>query len=863
MFTVNEDMSIYVTRGDAVTIAVSAADGNGDSFSFQPGDLLRIKVFAKKDCETVVLQKDFPVTAVTETVEIYLNENETKIGEVISKPKDYWYEIELNPLSEPQTIIGYDEDGPRVFKLFPEGRDLTEDDPIIAPEDIPIVDDKLDLSSKRPVENQVIARAVEQIKGTIRTNEGNAAERFFAIEEDVNALESALAVERSRITNFSSLKEGSTTGDAELQDIRVTYDGEIYDEAGKAVRVQFQRVARHGHLISSSSDAVSFDTTKKTVTINDSFVVIGAKRYADVVATLDYSAAGTTAYVVYNKSAKAIECINYANYDSKIHIALFAFLPNSLNQHRKSVVSGISSYRVNGYLINGENNYVRKGVFVVRNSVGMSFDTVNNAVTIPNEAYLFYGGDRYTLKGASCGIPTTGSTQKYIVLNTETGGIECVTFTAYLYYKHIIICTITYKDMETPYSNDIPCGYSVDGVLYSKYGVSCGGDGVTLAYVSTAGNDGNFGSAEAPYRTIQKALNSGADKIIVEGGVYAETLTASNRASLSIVGGWSMAFDGDTAPERNKVIVECGENITFAEDTTGLIVAEYESSATDLIYKVFVTKVLNVADSGTRSKGYYVNLWKHLGIGNDVKLTPVLSLAECQATENTWFYDGTKIYANTANDGDFVLASDKESGGTFTNIADLTIEDVVFSHAPSDTLTLKKCNKVSLRNCEFNYSSRGDGLSMDYSNGVIENCKAYYNRNDGYNFHGYGDTTLNSCIGSYNFDDGASHHDGCTASFMGGEYAYNGKGGIAPAHGAVANMCDVISHHNGFGFYVESDDVVPLGKNVRLVGCVAYGNDYGLSVRNYHVLTYNCKFTDNDTPVLVRTDNEHTSHTIL
>lgn len=125
MFKVNDDLSIYVTRGDIAFFSV-AAEENGGKYTFQAGDVVRFKAFAKKDCESVVLQKDFPVTEDTEMVDIFLEEEDTKIGDVISKPTDYWYEVELNPFDNPQTIIGYDEDGAKVFKLFPEGRDLDE-----------------------------------------------------------------------------------------------------------------------------------------------------------------------------------------------------------------------------------------------------------------------------------------------------------------------------------------------------------------------------------------------------------------------------------------------------------------------------------------------------------------------------------------------------------------------------------------------------------------------------------------------------------------------------------------------------------------------------------------------------------------
>lgn len=116
----NEDQSIYCTRGDCCEFPVK--------HQFKQGDVVRFKVFRKKDCETVVLQRDFTVEADTDEITISLTGDDTKIGEVISKPTDYWYEVELNPDTHPQTIIGYDEDGAKVFKLFPEGKDVDAED---------------------------------------------------------------------------------------------------------------------------------------------------------------------------------------------------------------------------------------------------------------------------------------------------------------------------------------------------------------------------------------------------------------------------------------------------------------------------------------------------------------------------------------------------------------------------------------------------------------------------------------------------------------------------------------------------------------------------------------------------------------
>lgn len=167
MFIINDDNSIYVNRGDILFFSVSANDEDGTQHVFNQGDVLRIKVYGKKDAETVYLEKDFPVTEDTEEVAIYLSKEDTTIGEVISKPTDYWYEVELNPLSAPQTIIGYGEEGACLFRLFPEGADVEEPyEP--APEDFPVVDEALDLTSPRPVANRVIAVEIERLKREIQ-----------------------------------------------------------------------------------------------------------------------------------------------------------------------------------------------------------------------------------------------------------------------------------------------------------------------------------------------------------------------------------------------------------------------------------------------------------------------------------------------------------------------------------------------------------------------------------------------------------------------------------------------------------------------------------------------------------------------
>lgn len=200
MYQVNDDNSIYATRGDIVYLSVTA-ENDGEPYTFQAGEVLRIKVFGKKDAESVVLQKDFPVTAATQTVELFLDESDTKFGDVISKPKDYWYEVELNPHENPQTIIGYNEDGPCVFRLFPEGDDIPPYEP--DPEIIKVIDTELDMTSERPVQNQVIARAFANLQAGYQAVQEAMAKRFVTPEmfgaigdgvaDDSEAIQNALA----------------------------------------------------------------------------------------------------------------------------------------------------------------------------------------------------------------------------------------------------------------------------------------------------------------------------------------------------------------------------------------------------------------------------------------------------------------------------------------------------------------------------------------------------------------------------------------------------------------------------------------------------------------------------------------------
>lgn len=67
---------------------------------------------------------------------------------------------------------------------------------------------------------------------------GEKGDGVEQMESKIAGLEAEIAVERARIGNLAHLESGSTTGDAELIDIRVGADGTTYPSAGDAVREQ-------------------------------------------------------------------------------------------------------------------------------------------------------------------------------------------------------------------------------------------------------------------------------------------------------------------------------------------------------------------------------------------------------------------------------------------------------------------------------------------------------------------------------------------------------------------------------------------------------------------------------------------------
>lgn len=116
--------NILLTRGDECTITLKVNREDSEEHAFNVGDVISFAVYNKKEFDKKpLLLKEVIVQEPTNIVDIFLESNETRIGIMDNKPIIYWYEIQLN---HSQTIVGYDNKGPKILTLYPEGGNIDE-----------------------------------------------------------------------------------------------------------------------------------------------------------------------------------------------------------------------------------------------------------------------------------------------------------------------------------------------------------------------------------------------------------------------------------------------------------------------------------------------------------------------------------------------------------------------------------------------------------------------------------------------------------------------------------------------------------------------------------------------------------------
>lgn len=340
----------------------------------------------------------------------------------------------------------------------------------------------------------------------------------------------------------------------------------------------------------------------------------------------------------------------------------------------------------------------------------------------------------------------------------------------------------------------------------------------TVYYVDyKAGNDLNDGlTKNTPFKSFKKAVEK------------------TDVGEVCLKGGRHFRVNGTSA-----TVIPKSVNITSYEGIAQLILA-------DELDWVKVDGYSNVYSVSRSATGKVVDLSRKLGTGY-VEFKQVNSIEEVQSTIDSFYTDGTKVYARYSKQpikSDLIALIRARHLNVTSQLDYIYMQDVEIIGGRTPYHNESEVSEEYFKNVKFLHSLETNGLeTVGGKTIIVQDCVASWNYTDGFNYHiGATGSKPNiaeiNCLAEENgagkglngaiSNNGSTIHDGLKIIRIGGTYVRNDGGNIADVNtGTQAWNLNVTA-----GESYQNADFLLSGSEAWFDGCVCYGSKQGLQVGN-------------------------------